>query len=376
MATSSSLSSPVHSGLSCQRWQKPLVGTFKINVNGTCLHSPASIAIGVLVRDSAGSVMAGEALLIVATRSVGVVKAMALSRGIRLAVDLGLSSVVIESDSMSVVQQLQNHVNDRSTIRFYLLEARQLLDAHPHISCHFIRREANGVAHALSNYAASSITSISFSSTSSSNNNKEASPTPVLESALKRPKPTESNAEANLFASVKWNLKWVLLFGSRGLPKQEPEGPTFWTFKAVMANDFLTEDSFVIWEKKDYRGKEKKDVITKNMIGDEEDTKRFLKSKREALISCLEIAAWRYKTPWCQTVIDSSVKHAFDNVARFTSRQWNAIEKLWAFVWEQQIRRKQGKSVSGNMMWTILNDFSIRHSVGASEDRRCQQWLG
>lgn len=31
---------------------------------------------------------------------------------------------------------------------------------------------------------------------------------------------------------------------------------------------------------------------------DEEETNRFLKSQREALITCLEIAARRYKTPW------------------------------------------------------------------------------
>ena len=31
---------------------------------------------------------------------------------------------------------------------------------------------------------------------------------------------------------------------------------------------------------------------------DEEETERSLKSLREALITCLEIAARRYKTPW------------------------------------------------------------------------------
>ena len=31
---------------------------------------------------------------------------------------------------------------------------------------------------------------------------------------------------------------------------------------------------------------------------DEEDMKRFMKAQREALITCLEIAARRYKTPW------------------------------------------------------------------------------
>ncbi|XP_019192614.1 PREDICTED: uncharacterized protein LOC109186887 [Ipomoea nil] len=116
-----------------------------------------------------------------------------------------------------------------------------------------------------------------------------------------------------------------------------------------------------------------------------DEAKRLLKSKREAWISCLEIAAKRYKTPWCQTGIDILVKHAFDNISRFTSKQREAIKKLWVSVREQQVRRKQGKSVSGKL---DVNGFellqqkyanekiSIRHSVGGSGDRRCTQWLG
>ncbi|XP_039053105.1 uncharacterized protein LOC120195038 [Hibiscus syriacus] len=78
MVASSSLSSPLHSELSFQRWQKPPVGTFKINVDGACPRFPASTSIGVLVRDSAGLVVAGEALPVEATRSAGVVEALAL----------------------------------------------------------------------------------------------------------------------------------------------------------------------------------------------------------------------------------------------------------------------------------------------------------
>ncbi|KAK8633929.1 hypothetical protein V6N13_014761 [Hibiscus sabdariffa] len=348
--------------------------------------------------------------------------------------------------------------------------------------------------------------------TSSSNNYKEASPTPVLKSALKRPKPTESNPEAavqekrlrfkmttdasetqvieamqKIASHIKNPTKFskasklalqLIQAGSvkagtsdhffaileaamsstasctdssvRGdyhslfsaaqdvaecLNKKQKNQLTVWTFGAVMANDFLTDDSFVFSKtasklkdeicslpfateeddidesatledeteigndedakqaivasaeennkdesdpfgldaliprsgKKDDRAKGKKDVTTKSRKDDEEDTKRFLKSKREALISCLEIAARRYKTPW------------------FTSRQRDAIEKLWASVREQQIRRKQGKSVSGKLdvngfEWLqqkySTEKISIRHSVGASGDRRCQQWLG
>ncbi|XVF31041.1 hypothetical protein REPUB_Repub16aG0111300 [Reevesia pubescens] len=238
------------------------------------------------------------------------------------------------------------------------------------------------------------------------------------------------------------------------LNKRQKNQLTVWTFRAVMANDLLTDDSFVFSKaasklkdaitslpfatedddideaatlkdetaignddadkkqaivdpaeennnnesdpfgldaliprprRNDDRIKGKKDVAAKSKKEDEEETKRFLKSLREALITCLDIAARRYKTPWCQTVIDILVKHAFDNVARFTSRQRDAIGKLWASVREQQIRRKQGKSVTGNLdvnafEWLqekySTEKISIRHSVGASGDRRCQQWLG
>lgn len=125
-------------------------------------------------------------------------------------------------------------------------------------------------------------------------------------------------------------------------------------------------------------------TASKLRLEEDEESKRFLKSEREALILCLEIAAKRYKIPWCQTVIDITVKHAFDNVTRFTFKQRSAIEKLWASVREQQIRRKQGKSVSGKLdvngfEWLqqkySTEKISIRHSVGGNT-RRAEQWLG
>lgn len=115
------------------------------------------------------------------------------------------------------------------------------------------------------------------------------------------------------------------------------------------------------------------------------ENNKFLRSKREALITCLEIAARRYRVPWCQTVIDILVKHAFENVTRFTSQQRQAVEKLWASVREQHLRRKQGKSVTGKLDVTAFESLqdkyanekmSIRRSVGANGERRAQQWLG
>nr|GEV82743.1 EXS (ERD1/XPR1/SYG1) family protein [Tanacetum cinerariifolium] len=51
----------------------------------------------------------------------------------------------------------------------------------------------------------------------------------------------------------------------------------------------------------------------------------------------------------CQTVMDITVKNAFDNVSRFTSEQMNVIEKLWASVREQQTKRKHRRSLFGKL---------------------------
>lgn len=84
-------------------------------------------------------------------------------------------------------------------------------------------------------------------------------------------------------------------------------------------------------------------------------------------------------------MIDILVKHAFDNVVRFTSQQRDAIEKLWASIREQQNHRKQGKSVTGKLdmnAFELLQQkyanekISIRRAVGGGGERRAQQWLG
>jgi hypothetical protein len=50
--------------------------------------------------------------------------------------------------------------------------------------------------------------------------------------------------------------------------------------------------------KKGEKCKAKNDPAMKIRKEDEEETKRFLQLQRKALITCLEIAARRYKTPW------------------------------------------------------------------------------
>lgn len=93
----------------------------------------------------------------------------------------------------------------------------------------------------------------------------------------------------------------------------------------------------------------------------------------------------RPPAPRTQTANDILAKHAYDNAARFTRRQRDAVARLWNSIREQQVRRKQGKSVSGKLDVNAFErlqekysreKISIRRSVGGAGERRATQWLG
>ncbi|KAK8945128.1 hypothetical protein KSP39_PZI008671 [Platanthera zijinensis] len=137
--------------------------------------------------------------------------------------------------------------------------------------------------------------------------------------------------------------------------------------------------------KKDEKPRGKEAAALNKKVEEEAEYKRFIKAQREGLLLCLEIAARRYKIPWCQTTIDILAKHAFDHINRFTLRQREAIGRLWSSIKEQHVRRKQGKSITGKLDMNAFEwlqekyaheKISIRHSVGGSGERRAQQWLG
>ncbi|KAJ3672182.1 hypothetical protein LUZ60_006903 [Juncus effusus] len=153
------------------------------------------------------------------------------------------------------------------------------------------------------------------------------------------------------------------------------------TASSASADPFGLDDLFSEKAKRNEKVRSKE----LNRKEEEEESKRFLKAQRVALLKCLEIAAKRYKLPWTQTTIDILAKHAFDHADRFTKKQREAIESLWGSIKDQQIRRKQGKSVNGKL---DVNGFewlqekysnekiSIRRAVGGGGGRHCEQWLG
>ncbi|KAE8677494.1 hypothetical protein F3Y22_tig00111506pilonHSYRG00107 [Hibiscus syriacus] len=114
-----------------------------INADGA-RSSSGSPALGIVARDYSGLVVAAQAVPI---------EAAAITNGLRLALELDYQHVRLESDAANVVHQLLSTQADLSSLGFHLAEARALLQDHPHVGVHTIRRSINVVAHTLAQFA-------------------------------------------------------------------------------------------------------------------------------------------------------------------------------------------------------------------------------
>ena len=89
-------------------WEKPLVGWAKLNSDGSALGNPWRTSGGGVIRDHNGKWLKGY------TRSLGctnscMAELWALRDGLLLARDMGLNSLIIELDALSVVLLMFNN---------------------------------------------------------------------------------------------------------------------------------------------------------------------------------------------------------------------------------------------------------------------------
>ncbi|KAE8661479.1 hypothetical protein F3Y22_tig00113725pilonHSYRG00492 [Hibiscus syriacus] len=104
--------------LAIERWTAPLPGMIKVNVDDTCASSSTISAIGILAMDNTSLVLAGHTQILQVPPDPSLIESHALCSGIRLALSFGPTAVVIESDALNVVQQLQHPESDCSVMTF------------------------------------------------------------------------------------------------------------------------------------------------------------------------------------------------------------------------------------------------------------------
>ncbi|KAK0579119.1 hypothetical protein LWI29_021415 [Acer saccharum] len=84
-------------------WRPPQVGSFKINCDASFQLRSRKVGVGIIIRDHRGLVVAAKASPVFGCSFVVLLEAQACLEGLQLALDIGISGVVLESDAAGVL---------------------------------------------------------------------------------------------------------------------------------------------------------------------------------------------------------------------------------------------------------------------------------
>ena len=126
-------------------------GTYKLNVDAF-YFSNGTGALGVVIRNDQGEAIAGAGNplnnLLDATTS----EAIALRRGLQLVDDLGCVPVIVESDSLELVESLNGVIQIWSPYTSILMDCFLLAQRIGRVTIQHCQREANVVAHKIARF--------------------------------------------------------------------------------------------------------------------------------------------------------------------------------------------------------------------------------
>ena len=127
------------------KWVPPPQGWFKVNVDGAIFKETNKAGIGVVVRDSQGWVLAALTEKVDGVQDAEAIEALAIRRAIRFAIETSFNCVIIESDSLSVVEAIQDTAESTCHIGIIIEDVKILSKTMESCEFHHTKREANQV---------------------------------------------------------------------------------------------------------------------------------------------------------------------------------------------------------------------------------------
>ncbi|KAK9991601.1 hypothetical protein SO802_026586 [Lithocarpus litseifolius] len=128
-------------------WQVPPLGVLKINTDSATLDGNSS-CIGVAVRDYQGSLLAASSKILAAPFFAEITEALALQEGVLLALDLGISHAIFESDALSIIQAITDGVLG-GDLGHIVQNIKDLSSSFSWCSFQHLKRSGNRAAHEL-----------------------------------------------------------------------------------------------------------------------------------------------------------------------------------------------------------------------------------
>ena len=135
------------------RWTLPPWPNLKVNFDGSVFQDENCTSMGVIIRDWNGQVVASMAEAFPLPFSVTAVEVIAASKALRLANDLGLSSIVLEGDSKITMDALAGENLSLAEYGHLVGEAKELAKDFAYIEFYHVLRQKNSAVHNITKHA-------------------------------------------------------------------------------------------------------------------------------------------------------------------------------------------------------------------------------
>ena len=133
-------------------WKNLPVKVYKINVDGATADDGRRSSIGVVIRDFRGNAVAALCRVLPSNFSVEETKALAMEAWILLAKEMDLHQIIVEFDSLSIVQSILS-MDFKGEIGHIFHGILCFLDGFNNWQIRHLKRDYNRVAHALARFA-------------------------------------------------------------------------------------------------------------------------------------------------------------------------------------------------------------------------------
>jgi ribonuclease HI len=137
------------------RWEKPLPGWYKCNVDAAFHQELNKTSTGWCLRDHLGRFIMAETTWIDGSCSIIEGESIALLEALKGMRQRGFSQVIFETDSKCVVDAIHHFRSGRSEFNFLVSNIINILSCNQNFVVKFVKRQANMVAHTLARAAIS-----------------------------------------------------------------------------------------------------------------------------------------------------------------------------------------------------------------------------
>lgn len=120
------------------RGEFPPPWVFKLNDDGAFSQDGSRAAIGAVIRDSSGAVIMSVAKRELATMKILEVEGIAILRGLQFSMHLGIHHLIIESDSLLVINELQKTEDSNAIFGNIIKEVKRLMEQFHSCVCQHI----------------------------------------------------------------------------------------------------------------------------------------------------------------------------------------------------------------------------------------------